>query len=84
MRKYHHNNTQSPAAPKNLASFAQTKPGFYHANHLIIKITVQTTPQATACYPPKSPAIAMGCFLLASLLAKPSNGRAQVGRPTLE
>jgi hypothetical protein len=37
-------------------------PGFYHANHLIKKIIVQTTPQATACYPPKKPGICHGLF----------------------
>jgi hypothetical protein len=37
-------------------------PGFYHTNHLIIKITVQTTPQATACYPPKKPGTCHGLF----------------------
>jgi hypothetical protein len=43
-------------------------PGFNHANHLIKKITVQTTPQATACYPQKSPAFAMGCFFACKLM----------------
>jgi hypothetical protein len=37
-------------------------PGFYHTNHLIIKIIVQTTTQPTACYPPKKPGICQGLF----------------------
>jgi hypothetical protein len=66
MRKYHHNNTQSPAAPKNLASFAQTKPGFYHANHLIIKITVQTTPPHRLPLTKKARHLPWAAILLAS------------------
>jgi len=42
--------------------------GFYHENHLIIKITVQTTPQATACYPPKKPGNCHGLFFAGKLM----------------
>jgi hypothetical protein len=53
--------TPTPAL-KNWLDCPNESPGFYHANHLIIKITVQTTPQATACYPPKKPGICHGLF----------------------
>jgi hypothetical protein len=49
-------------------SAAQTKPGLYHANHLIIKITLQTTPLATACHPPKNPGICQALFFAFKLM----------------